>query len=239
MDEQNYLFAGSRRVEIAPDLKQEEAWNSGANAQFKIPLGDRLLNLNLEYYYTHFVDQVVTDMDADAHAVRFYNLEGRSYSHVLQAEATMMVVDGLELTAAYRYTDAKCTIDGRLREKPLTSRYKALFTASYKTPNNLWQMDATLQLNGGGRMPDPYTLADGSLSWEKRYDAFPQLSAQVSRKFGQFTVYVGGENLTNYKQKNPIISADDPYAPDFNASVIWGPLMGIKVYAGMRLTLWK
>ncbi len=237
MDEQNYLFAGSRRVEIAPDLKQEEAWNTGANAQFKIPLGDRLLNLNMEYYYTHFVEQVVTDMDADAHAVRFYNLDGRSYSHVLQAEATMMVVDGLELTAAYRYTDAKCTIDGSLREKPLTSRYKALFTASYKTPNNLWQMDATLQLNGGGRMPDPYTLADGSLSWEKRYDAFPQLSAQVSRKFGQFTVYVGGENLTNYKQKMPIIDAGNPWGDNFDPTMVYAPVHGFKIYAGLRFNL--
>lgn len=38
-------------------------------------------------------------------------------------------------------------------EKPLTSKYKGLLTASYQTPLGLWQFDVTLQLNGGGRMP--------------------------------------------------------------------------------------
>ena len=36
-----------------------------------------------------------------------------------------------------------------------------------------------------------------------------------------------------------IIDAANPYGADFNSSVIWGPLMGIKVYAGLRFTLWK
>ena len=64
---------------------------------------------------------------------------------------------------------------------------------------------------GGGRMPDPYELADGSLSWERRYGSFQQLSAQVTRYFRRWSIYVGGENLTNFKQKNPIIDASNPW----------------------------
>lgn len=94
--------------------------------------------------------------------------------------------------------------------KPLTNKYKGLLTASYKPGLGKWQFDATLQLNGGGRLPDAYTTADGSPSWDNRYKGFEQLSAQVTRFFRFWSIYAGGENLTGFKQKNPIIAANDP-----------------------------
>lgn len=237
LDENNYLFAGSRRVEIAPDLKQEEAWNYGASALFKIPVSGRLATFSLEYYYTHFIRQVVTDMDSDPHAVLFYNLSGRSYSHVVQAEASYPFFDGFSLTAAYRYTDVRTDYGGRLLEKPLTGKMKGLLTASYKTPLELWQFDATLQLNGGGRLPEPYVLDDGSLSWKRRYSAFPQLSAQITRNFRHFSLYAGGENLTDYKQKHPIVDAANPWGGNFDPTMVYAPVHGIKVYMGLRFNL--
>lgn len=92
----------------------------------------------------------------------------------------------------------KFTYGGQLLERSLTSRYKALVTASYKTPLELWQFDISLQLNGGGRMPTPYTLSDGTMSWQSRFNAYPQLSAQVTRWFRHFSLYIGGENLTGF-----------------------------------------
>ena len=74
-------------------------------------------------------------------------------------------------------TDVKQDINGKLYEKALTGKYKGLLTASYKTPLGKWQFDGTLQLNGGGRMPTPETLADGTLSWNERYKGFEQLSS--------------------------------------------------------------
>lgn len=129
----------------------------------------------------------------------------------------------MTLTAAYRLSDVKTTIGGRLMEKPLTSKYKGLLTASYKTPLGLWQFDATLQLNGGGRMPAPYEKEDGTPSWNTRFGAYEQLSAQITRWFRHFSVYVGGENLTGFKQKTPIISADNPWSREFEPTMIWGP----------------
>lgn len=237
IDENNYLFAGSRRVEIAPDLEQEEAWNCGASALFKLPVGGHVATLSVEYYYTHFLRQVVADMDSDPHAVLFYNLNGRSYSHVVQAEASYPFFEGFSLTAAYRYTDVRTDYGGRLLEKPLTGKMKGLLTASYKTPLELWQFDATLQLNGGGRLPEPYALADGSLSWQRRYKAYPQLSAQITRNFRHFSIYVGGENLTNYEQERPIIDAADPWGGNFDPTMVYAPVHGMKVYAGLRFNL--
>ena len=220
--ENNYLLASSRRIDIARNLDQDEAWNYGASASFYVPLFGKTLNLNAEYYYTDFLKQVVVDMDTDPHAVLFYNLGGRS---------------GFTLTAAYRWTDAKTTYDGQLREKPLTGKYKGLLTASYQTPLGLWQFDATLQLNGGGRMPTPYEQGDGAWSWEHRYNGFEQLSAQITRYFRNWSVYVGGENLTNFKQKNPIIDASDPWGSNFDATMVWGPMHGAKAYVGVRFNI--
>lgn len=235
--ENNYLLSSSRKVEIAKNLDMEEAWNLGASVSTYIPVFGKTLNVNAEYYYTDFRKQVVVDMDSNPHEVAFYNLDGRSYSHVFQVEASYPFFKGFTLTGAYRLTDAQTTYKGQRMEKPLTGKYKGLLTASYQTPLGIWQFDATLQLNGGGRMPAPYELADGQLSWNRRYGSFEQLSMQVTRYFRRWSIYVGGENLTNFKQKNPIIDAANPWGDNFDSTMIWGPVHGAKAYVGIRFNL--
>ena len=234
--ENNYLLASGRQL-VVDDLKQERAWNYGISTTVNIPIADKLLKLNAEYYYTHFSQQMVIDYDSDPQLIRLTNLDGRSYSHTLQVEASYPIVSGLELTAAYRLNDVRTTYNGQLREKPLQSKYKGLLTASYKTPLGLWQFDATFQLNGGGRMPDPYTKADGQLAWDKRFPAYGQLNAQVTRWFRHFSIYIGGENLTGYRQDNPIINASDPWSSEFDPTMVWGPVHGRMFYAGIRINL--
>lgn len=239
MAENNYVLASARRVVIASDLTQEDAWNFGAGANAFLPLFDRTLNIGAEYYYTHFRHQMVTDFDADPHTVVFADLKGRSYSHTVQVEATYPVISDLTATAAYRYTDVKVDYGRGLVEKPLTGRWKGLLTLSYTPMMGIWQADVTLALNGGGRMPAPYTMADGSLSWPTRYKTFPQLSAQLTRNFRHWAVYLGGENLTGYRQKNPIVAAGAPWSNDFDATMVYGPLHGAIIYAGFRYTFTK
>ncbi len=229
--ENSYLLASSRTLYIADNLKQEDAWNYGISASFYIPVREKELVINAEWYYTDFHNQVVVDMDSDAHAVYFYNLAGRSTSNVLQIDASYPLFRGFTLMGAYRWMDVKSTYGDKTMRKPLTSRYKALATASYETPLKRWQFDVTVQLNGGGRMPTPD--AENPL-WDNTFPAFAQLSAQVTRRFRSWNIYVGGENLTDYKQENPIVSADDPYGPDFDTTMVWGPTMGYRLYAGIR-----
>lgn len=235
--ENNYLLASGRKINIVDNLKQEEAWNYGASIATYIPLLGKTLNVNMEYYYTDFLHQAVVDMDSNSYEIGFVNLSGRSFSQNFQIEATYPFFEGFTMTAAYRLTDAKTTYNGKLMEKPLTGKYKGLLTASYQTPLGLWQFDATLQLNGGGRMPLPYEREDGTLSWERRYGAFEQLSAQVTRYFRRWSVYVGGENLTNFTQKNPIVDAANPWSDTFDSTMIWGPVHGLKAYVGIRFNL--
>lgn len=233
--ENNFLLASGRQVIIDDNLDQEAAWNYGISANINIPIGEKKLELSAEYYYTDFQHQLLVDLDSDPHAVHFTNLQGDSYSHTYQLEATYPFFRGFTLTATYRRTNVKSTFGGVLREKPLTNKYKGLLTASYKPGLGKWQFDATLQLNGGGRLPDAYTTADGSPSWDNRYKGFEQLSAQVTRFFRFWSIYVGGENLTGFKQKNPIIAANDPWGQNFDSTMIWGPVHGAVFYIGVRL----
>lgn len=239
--ENSYLLAGGRRL-VIDNLNQEEAWNYGVSAALNIPLAGKTLKVNAEYYYTHFAEQAVVDYDASPDMIWIHNLGsgGKSYSHTMQVDATYPLLEGLTVTAAYRLSDVKSTYaDGQLLTKPLTNRYKGLLTASYKTPLGLWQFDVTLQLNGGGRMPAPYTDVDGNLSWNADFPAFEQLSAQITRWFRHFSVYVGGENLTAFKQKNPIIGASDPWSSKFDPTMVWGPVHGAMFYAGVRINIGK
>jgi len=233
--ENNYLLASGRSIVIDDDLEQEEAWNYGVSASISIPLGERILGLNAEYYYTNFLHQTVTDLDSNPHVVHFTNLNGDSYSHTWQVEATYPFFEGFTLTATYRRTDVKCTYGGILKEKPLTNKYKGLLTASYAPGLGKWQFDVTLQLNGGGRMPTAYTTNEGKPSWDERYKGYEQLSAQVTRFFRHWSIYAGGENITGFKQKNPIIGADDPWGSHFDSTMIWGPIHGPVYYIGVRL----
>ncbi len=84
-------------------------------------------------------------------------------------------------------------------------------------------------------MPTPYATADGFPSWPARYKGYEQLSAQITRFFRFWSIYVGGENITNFKQKNPVIGADDPWGPNFDSTMIWGPVHGTIGYIGIRL----
>ena len=234
--ENNYLLASGRLL-VIDDLNQEQAWNTGISSSFYVPLFGKTLKLNAEYYHTHFNEQTVIDYDSNPTQIRIINLNGQSYSNTFQIDASYPVVSGLELTVAWRWNDVKSTYGGKLMEKPLTSRYKGLVTASYKTPLGIWQFDATLQLNGGGRMPTPYTLADSTPSWDSRFSAYEQVSAQITRWFRHFSVYVGGENLTGFRQKQSIINAADPWSSTFDPTMVWGPVHGAMFYAGIRINI--
>ena len=128
-----------------------------------------------------------------------------------------------------------------LVERPMTSRYKAVLNLQYTCNLSKWIFEFTASLNGSARVynfMESLTGADGALLYpDGQTPAYPLLYFQVTRRFKGLDVYVGGENLTNYTQKNIIIGS--PSADNFDASCVWGPVMGTRIYAGLRFTLWK
>ena len=225
-----FVLPSSRVLHLADEIRQERAVNTGLSTTFYIPLGSKELQLSGEYYYTHFLNSLIVDMDQDPHAVYIYNqtdLPGaKSFAHSAQVEASMEVL-------AFRWTDVEQTTIGadgkaRLRPKALTNRFKGVVTTSYQTPLKKWQFDVTAQFNGVGRMPDGF---EASKTW------YPQLMAQITKYFRTCSLYLGAENMTNFRQDHPIISSFEPYSPDFDASMVWGPTTGWKVYLGFRYDL--
>ena len=68
--------------------------------------------------------------------------------------------------------------------------------------------------------------------------SFIQMSGQVTKQFGsKWDVYIGAENLTGYTQENLFISGSQPFSPYFDGSIVWGPVNGRIIYAGLRFKI--
>jgi len=234
------ILPSSRTLHLMDNVKQERAMNTGISTTFYIPMGSKELQLSAEYYYTHFMNSLIVDMDQDPHAVYIYNqldiAGAKSFAHCAQIEASIEVLRGWTWTAAFRYTDVEQTTFNaaknryELRPKALTNRFKGIITTSYQTPLKKWQFDVTAQFNGVSRVPDGF---------EQPFTWYPQLMAQITKFWRTCSVYVGAENMTNFRQEHPIVDSFHPYGTDFDASMVCGPTTGWKVYVGFRYDLEK
>ena len=233
--ENSTMLASARVIRFLDTPRMEEAWNYGINLTKGIDIGWREIVINADFYRTDFVNQIVLDRDADAHEIRIYNLNGKSYSNSAQIEANCEIFKDFDLTLAFRYNDVKMTIDDTLMEKPFVNRYKGLVTMSYAP--GTWQFDFTTQFNGDSRVPNLSGNASAVAHHQdiRRSPFYVIMNAQITKKLGKYwEIYLGGENLTNYTQKYPIISAENPFSEDFDASMVWGPISGIRAYLGVR-----
>lgn len=195
--------------------------------------------LSFDYFRTQFYNSVVVDQEYDPETIRVYGSTGRSWTDTYQIDFSWTPVERLDIFATFRYTDSEMTIDrpdGRTArvERPLVSQYKTLLNIQYATKFRRWTFDATAQLNGPSRIP----TQTGDLADSYYSPRYPMFYAQVSRKVGKFDIYVGCENIADYRQKDPILNWQNPYDYKFNSMNVWGPLMGRKFYAGLRFNLY-
>ncbi len=236
--ENNHFLANSRNIYIESGLKQEEAWNFGMNITHYIPLGVQPMSVSLEAYRTDFLEQIIVDLDTNTDEVRFTNLNGRSFSNNLQIEINSQFIKGLETKLALRITDVRYDLNEKLVVKPLVSRYKGLFVASYQTPLKKWQFDLTWQLNGPGRIPSTASNPEGFRMGES-FKAYHIVNLQITKYFRTFDIYAGVENLTDFRQMHAVLGGDSPFGPYFDSSLIWGPLHGRTIYVGFRYRIAK
>ena len=241
--ENTSVFVSSRQVNIidaAPDkaygLNAEVAWNKGISIDQKFKLFHRDGSLSFDYFRNDFTNQVVVDLE-NAGEVKFYNLQGKSYSNSFQAEFNFEPIKKLDVRLAYRYFDVKTTYSGKLLQRPLTANNRAFANLAYAT--NGWKFDYTINYNGKKRIPN---TQDNPAQYQ-RPDYSPNfilMNAQISKTVGKkhpVDFYIGGENLGNYFQDNVIVAAAQPFSPYFDASLVWGPVTGRMFYAGWRLKL--
>ncbi len=230
------LLVSNRVLRFEEDILPEIAWNYGGSITQSFRLFGNDASLALEYYRTDFENQLIVDVDSEFGVAKFYNLIGQSYANNSQVEFKFEPLRFLEITAAYRMTDVKTTIDGQLMSKPFVNAYKGLLTGSWASRNNNWQVDLTAQFNGKSRIPNTDMLpAEFQMSSES--PAYTVLHGQITRRWNSIDFYVGAENLTNFTQHTPIIGFDNPYGEHFDASMIWGPIMGRMFYMGLRYAI--
>ncbi|MEL6652210.1 MAG: TonB-dependent receptor, partial [Bacteroidota bacterium] len=238
--ENNNLLASSREIIIEGTdnnqpygLNQEVAWNYGVNLTQLFTLDYREGTFSLDFYRTDFVNQIVLDLDRSPRQAVFYNLDGSSYSNSFQAQLDYELIKRLDVRLAYRWYDVKTTYDGSLRQKPLIATHRTFVNLAYET-RNYWKFDYTFNWESSKRIPftsrNPGPLRLGQLS-----PAFFLMNAQISKTWREkLDVYLGGENLLNFVQENPILASRDPFGRFFDSSLIWGPIYGRNVYIGMR-----
>ena len=220
--------------------RMEQALTAGGSLTQTIStINYRDMTISFDYFRTQLFHSVIVDQERDAANTYIYETDGRSYTNTYQFDLTWTPVERFDIFATFRWTDSRYTItraDGsrELVERPLVSQFKTLINLQYATRMRRWVFDVTAQLNGRSRIPTQNgVLADAEYS-----PIYPMFYAQISRKIKNWDIYLGCENIAGYKQKRPIIATDSPYSTAFNSACVWGPLMGRKIYVGVRFNLY-
>ena len=242
--ENNSLFVSQRLINIVPNnlkgayaLNQEISWNKGISVDQKFNLFGNPATLAVDYFRNDFEQQVIIDLETPK-KINIYNLAGKSYSNSFQGELNITPVKKLDVRIAYRFFDVKQTYNAKLLERPFIAKHRAFLSFDYAT-NNEWKFNYTITYNGAKRLINPYE-SYLSITPEKSSPVYYLMNAQASKSVGQknpMDFYVGVENISNFFQQNTILSADQPFNANFDASLIWGPVSGRMFYVGWRIKI--
>ena len=240
--ENQKLFGTNRLIQVRENggsvygLRPEKAWNYGLSFRQGFTLFEKLGDVTVDFYRTQFEDQVVVDWEQASH-IRFYNLEGSSYANSFQLEIDYVPFRNTALRLAYKNYQVKTTYGTQTLQKPLQPKQRFFANFEYRLENeekgSQWKADWTYHFVGEQRLPSNSRDGVGFLS-----KSYGLLNIQITRVFStQFEVYLGGENLGNYKQLNPIVGAENPFGTTFDTSLIYAPIFGKMFYAGLRFKL--
>jgi outer membrane receptor for ferrienterochelin and colicins len=250
--ENQQLFASSRVFTIQNDngkiygLNPEIAWNYGLSFTQGFTLFNKSGDVGFDLFRTDFQNQVVVDLYTTPIAIGtqqalFYDLKGKSFANSLQIEFNYEPVKHLNLRSAYKFYDIQTDYVSGTFQRPLQAKHRFFGNLGYEThiseEGKQWRFDYTFNWFGKQQLPNTTTnpikdrLPDFSPS-------FSVMNMQVTRTFSStFEVYVGGENIGNYKQEKAILGSDNPFGPAFDTSVLYGPVFGQMYYAGLRFKI--
>ena len=245
--ENQQLFASNRNFSILSNdgklygLNPEIAWNYGLSFIQKFKLAGKDAEVILDYYRTDFQNQAVVDVDASPQQVLFYNLEGKSFANSFQAEFNIELIRHLNFKTSYKYYDVQTQFQTGQLQRALQAKHRFFANVAYEThikdKGQQWKFDVTYNWLGEQRLPntssnpEAYQLGDYA-------PAFAVVNAQVTRTFSStFEVYVGGENIGNFKQNNGIVQNENPFGTYFDSSMLYGPTFGSMYYAGLRFKI--
>lgn len=241
--ENQTLFATNRSIKIQSSqgkiygLNPERAWNYGMGLSKSFYIGDpHQISLSVDYYITQFTNQVVVDFEKPRE-VSFYNLEGESTAKSFQVELDYNFRNHLNFRAAYKNYDVQMDYKSGLLQKPLLAKNRFFANLGWESKTTAggkqWRYDLTYHYVGAQRLV--HNLIDGPGGFSPNYSLWnTQLTHVFSKKI---EIYLGGENIGNYRQSSPIIGSDDPFGADFDAAQVYAPIFGGMVYSGLRFKI--
>ena len=245
--ENQTLFASSRTYSIMNaggeiyGLDPEIAWNYGLSFMQSFTLFNQKGDVGFDFYRTNFQNQVVVDIMESPQEVIFHNLDGTSFANSFQLEFNYEIIKHLELRTAYKYYDIETDYLSGTFQRPLQAEHRFFANLGFKThikdKGQQWKFDFTY--NWIGEQQLPYTASNPVEYQFPNYSPdYSLMNMQITRTFSSvFEVYVGGENIGNYRQDEAILDAENPFSPYFDATIVYAPVFGQMYYAGLRFKI--
>lgn len=243
--ENQQFFASSRTLEIVNNqgkiygLKPEIAWNYGVSLQQDFKLFGKKASWVTDFFRTDFQNQVIADLE-NPRKIVFYNLSGKSFANSLQTQLDFSPAKNLDLRLAYKYYNVEADFASGRKQVPFLAKDRGFFNVAYSTKkenkNAFWTFDTTLQYVGKQRIPNTKSNPQ-NLQLPDFSNPYFLLNAQIAHNFNKnIRAYFGGENLTNYMQKNPILDAQNPFGNYFDGGMIFAPIMSANLYVGLDVS---
>lgn len=244
--EDHAALTGSRDVVIQSNLKPEKSVNGNLNYVWKIPVGDKLINLDASAFYTYFSNKIVGDFDTDPEKIIYDNLNGYGISRGASINVDYSFNFPLSVNLGVTYLDVYQKFDGETEKSQQlhAPKWSGTYSLTYKFKSNL-TIDFTGQFYGPMRLP---VLPN---DYRPEYSPFYNLAnIQVSKSFKSgFEVYCGIKNLFNFTPKDPLMRPFDPFDKNvddpisnpnrytFDTTYGYAPMQKIRGFLGVKYIL--
>jgi outer membrane cobalamin receptor len=234
------LLASSKQWIAPSETKPEISWNIGGSLVHEMKILERKATISLDFYHTRFENQLIIDRDDAINAIIFSNLKNSSFSNSFQTEFSFSLIKNLDIRLAYKFLDVESKYGNEMRQQVMIPRHRGFLNLAYRSRNKRWEYDFTCSIFSPSRLPIQRDMTnDTLLISDMKSRMYPMINAQITHVYKKFDFYIGGENLTNSIQKNPIIDAANPFGSKFDATNIFMPITGINIYVGIRYAIAK
>ena len=234
------LLASSKQWIAPSETKPEISWNIGGSLVHEMKIFERKASISLDFYHTRFENQLIVDRDDAINAIVFSNLKNSSFSNSFQTEFSFSPIKNLDIRLAYKFLDVQAKYGNEMRQQVMIPRQRGFVNIAYITRNKRWEYDFTCSVFSPSRLPIQRDFSnDTLLISDMKSPTYAMINAQITHIYKKFDFYLGGENLTNSTQKNPIIDAANPFGSKFDATNIYMPITGINIYVGIRYAIAK
>ena len=238
MAENLSLLASSRALHFEGLTPTPEvAWNFGYSLNQKVPVGEKVVDFTADVFYTLFENKLVTDLDYSVQDAYFLTSDNNRSLSVL-AQAEFAPVENLDFRLAYKYLKSEENYLNGVALVYLIPTHRAMANVAYSIGES-WKFDFTTNWFGAKRLPDT-SPSPAEYQRPAQSPDFFTLNTQVNYTFKNgIEIFAGAENLLDFKQENPIISAENPQGPWFDSNLVWGPITGRNIYVGLYYKLFR